>query len=68
MAHILSEIKFQNLKLLVNATLGFSTFKPLVWLNNAGNSNIIYAIELILRGCSLTTTNFHDQSVDDVVT
>lgn len=60
MAHKLSEVKIFNYKSCINAEIKLSGFTPLVGYNNAGKSNIISAIQWLVRKSSLQEGDFFD--------
>ncbi len=53
MAHRISQIKIDNYKSIVSETLDLSDYTPLIGYNNAGKTNILYAIKWLLRRSSL---------------
>lgn len=60
MAHRLSEVIIQNFKSCMNTEIKLSGFTPLVGYNNAGKSNIISAIQWLIRRSSLQDGDFFD--------
>ncbi|MEC5395860.1 ATP-dependent nuclease [Bergeyella sp. RCAD1439] len=62
MGHIISKIKIENFKSIINEDFELSKFTPLVGYNNAGKSNILEAIRWVLRKTSLSANYFNDVS------
>lgn len=60
MTHLLTEIKIKNYKSILNETFELFAFTPLVGYNNAGKSNILEAINWLLRKSSLSDTDFNN--------
>ncbi|MCF8428301.1 MAG: AAA family ATPase [Bacteroidia bacterium] len=59
MAHRISQIKIDNYKSIVSETFDLSDYTPLIGYNNAGKSNILYAIKWLLRRSSLGADAFN---------
>src|SRR5690606_31050245 len=59
MAHRLSQIKVDNYKSIVSETFDLSDYTPLIGYNNAGKTNILYAIKWLLRKSSLGADAFN---------
>lgn len=62
MAHILSQVTIKNFRSIREHTFDLSSFTPLVGYNNAGKSNILTAIEWLLRRSALDESYFNDPS------
>ncbi|HMQ04613.1 MAG TPA: AAA family ATPase [Pyrinomonadaceae bacterium] len=60
MAHLLSQITIRNFRSIKDHTFDLSSFTPLVGYNNAGKSNILTAIEWLLRTFALDEGFFND--------
>jgi putative ATP-dependent endonuclease of OLD family len=63
MAHRISQIKIDNYKSIVSETFDLSDYTPLIGYNNAGKSNILYAIKWLLRRSSLGADAFNQTNV-----
>lgn len=59
MAHRISQIKIDNYKSIVSETFDLSDYTPLIGYNNAGKTNILYAIKWLLRRSSLGSDAFN---------
>lgn len=59
MAHRISQIKIENYKSIVSEIFDLSAYTPLIGYNNAGKSNILYAIKWLLRRSSLGADAFN---------
>lgn len=60
MAHKIAEVEIQNYRSCINACIKLSDFTVLVGYNNAGKSNIISAIQWLVRKSSLQEADFFD--------
>jgi predicted ATP-dependent endonuclease of OLD family len=58
--HQISEMEITNFRSCEFTKLVFEEFTPLVGYNNAGNSNILKAIDALLKGKGLSENNFKD--------
>lgn len=63
MSHIISKIKIQNFKSIINQEFELEKFTPLVGYNNAGKSNILESIKWVLRKTSLPASSFHNPTL-----
>ena len=59
MAHRILQIKIENFKSIVSETFDLSDYTPLIGYNNAGKTNILYAIKWLLRRSSLGADAFN---------
>ena len=62
MAHILSELTIVNCKSIISEHFVLTAFTPLIGYNNAGKSNILFAIKWLLRRASLPQECFHNHA------
>ena len=60
MSHKLSTIEIKNFKSIIEIDFDLSEYLPLVGYNNAGKSNILEAIQWVLRKSSLKAIDFND--------
>ena len=60
MSHKLTYLKIENFKSIKNIEIDLENYSPLVGYNNAGKSNILEAIQWVLRKTKLKTTDFND--------
>src|SRR5436189_189041 len=60
---LLSHITITNCKSIINQDFDLSAFTPLIGYNNAGKSNILFAIKWLLRRSSLGKECFHDPAL-----
>lgn len=58
--HRISEMEIINFRSCENTKLLFEEFTPLVGYNNAGKSNVLKAIDALVKGKGLTENNFND--------
>lgn len=63
MAHKISQIKINNYKSLILAEFELTEFTPLIGYNNAGKSNILSAINWLLRKSSLAKDTFKQPNI-----
>ncbi len=67
MPHVLSKIKIQNFKSIITQDFDLSQFTPLIGYNNAGKTNILFAVKWLLRKTSLGPECFFDVNTPIVV-
>ena len=60
MSHKLTYLKIENFKSIKSIELDLENYSPLVGYNNAGKSNILEAIQWILRKNKLKSSDFND--------
>jgi putative ATP-dependent endonuclease of the OLD family len=63
MPHLISHIKITNCKSIICEEFELSAFTPLIGYNNAGKSNILFAIKWLLRRSSLGRECFHNPTL-----
>jgi len=59
--HSLKYVEIHNFRSCENVSLRLNSFTPLVGYNNAGKSNILFAIKWILSPYSLQSSDFYDE-------
>lgn len=60
MSHKLTYLKIENFKSIKSIELDLENYSPLVGYNNAGKSNILEAIQWVLRKTKLKSSDFND--------
>ena len=68
MTHLLSEITIKNYKSIISETFELSNYTPLIGYNNAGKSNILSALEWLLRKSVLQNDAFNEPSEPIIIT
>lgn len=68
MSHKLTNLKIVNFRSIKNIELDLENYSPLVGYNNAGKSNILEAIQWILRKTKLKSSDFNDPESAVVMT
>lgn len=63
MSVYLDKIIITNFRSIVSAELQLSPYTPLVGYNNSGKSNVISAIQWLLRKSALSKSDFHDPAL-----
>ncbi len=60
--HYISSVEIENFRSCQNVIVELSPFTPLVGYNNAGKSNIILAVQWLIKGKSLENKDFFNDS------
>ena len=63
MKHTISKLTIKNFRSCINAEFKFSVYTPLVGYNNAGKSNILSALQWLLKKSTLSEKDFNDQKL-----
>jgi predicted ATP-dependent endonuclease of OLD family len=61
--HTISKLTIKNFRSCINAEFKFSAYTPLVGYNNAGKSNILSALQWLLKKSTLAEKDFNDQKL-----
>jgi predicted ATP-dependent endonuclease of OLD family len=61
--HTISKLTIKNFRSCINAEFKFSAYTPLVGYNNAGKSNILSALQWLLKKSTLSEKDFNDQKL-----
>ncbi|NVK74389.1 MAG: AAA family ATPase [Oceanospirillaceae bacterium] len=67
MSHYIEEVTIKNFKSCRNLNTQLTPYTPMVGYNNAGKSNILEAIEWLLKDKLLSSTDYYDQTTPIVV-
>lgn len=59
--HKISHLWIENFKSIYNANFIFTDYTPLVGYNNAGKTNILNALEWMIKKSSLSASDFYDR-------
>ena len=66
--HVISKVKIQNYKSIIDHEFVLSDYTPLVGYNNAGKTNILQAVSWLIKKYSLKHNEYHDVEHPVVVT
>ncbi|MEL7259478.1 MAG: AAA family ATPase, partial [Pseudomonadota bacterium] len=58
--HLISKVKIENYKSIINGEFQFAPFTPMVGYNNAGKTNILKALDWLVKKSVLPRSDFFD--------